>query len=272
MKSITEVRRYWEQNPVLSFELPDVGSKEFYDGFDAIKREIEAFSMYYWAFDGFRGKKLLDVGCGPGWLTVNYALGGADTYAVDLTNRAVELTRGHLAYRNVSADVRQGNAEELPFDDATFDVVISSGVLHHTPDTPKAIRECWRVLKPGGTAKISLYRKGLLHSPLLFPLVQAVMRVLGAGRPGASLSRSQGVDDFVRQYDGADNPIGIARTDAQWKRLMEQSGFVVTRHAAHYFPKRFFPLGDRTPQWLHRFLDSRLGTMVYFDLRKPATT
>ena len=268
---IGNVRSYWEASPLYGFELGEPGTPEFFEALDRIKREdVERFSLDYWAFDAFPGKQVLDVGCGPGWVTVQYAAGGADVTSVDLTDRAVGLTRQQLDQRCLSAKVRQANAEELPFDEESFDLVVSSGVLHHTPDTDKAFRECFRVLKRGGTAKITLYRLGLLHGPVVFPLTQRLMRLLSVKHPGADMAReADTVDEFVRQYDGKDNPVGIAETDAQWARRLEGVGFRVLGHEVHFFPKRFVPMGRYLPRFVHHGLDRAVGTMVYFELAKP---
>ena len=63
----------------------------------------------------------------------------------------------------MASELKVADSENLPFDDNTFDLVYSWGVIHHTPDTPKAMDEIVRVLKPGGTAKVMIYhRKSLL--------------------------------------------------------------------------------------------------------------
>jgi ubiquinone/menaquinone biosynthesis C-methylase UbiE len=90
---------------------------------------------------------------------VHLAGAGARVTAVDLTPEAVSLARRHLELRGLEGTVQEGNAERLPFADATFDVVYSHGVLHHTVDTQRAIDEVWRVLKPGGSAVIMLYHR-----------------------------------------------------------------------------------------------------------------
>jgi ubiquinone/menaquinone biosynthesis C-methylase UbiE len=200
---------------------------------------------------------------------VQYARGRADVTAVDLTDRAVALAKAHLANYGLSANVQQADAERLPFGDDTFDVVVSSGVLHHTPNTQAAFREAYRVLKPGGVAKITLYRLGPLHSPMVFPLTRAVMRWLAVKHPGADLSRTAGsVEDFVRQYDGADNPVGVAKKGEQWAQDLADAGFSVTGAENHFFPKRFLPSSALVRTSLHRLLDSVVGTMVYLRLHK----
>lgn len=268
---VESVRSYWEKNPLLSHEFEQPGSPKFFDELDRVKREdIEPFAMHYWDFDGWRGKAVLDDGCGPGWVTVQYAKGGANVSSVDLTMTAVELTRKHLAYRGLTANVQQANAEDLPFPDQTFDLVVSSGVAHHTPDTMQVFREAFRVLKPGGACKITLYRLGALHSPAMFAVTRAMMKMLGVKHPGADLGRdATSVEDFVRQYDGKDNPIGKAKSDKGWAEDLKSVGFKVVSHETHFFPRRFVPMGKAIPGFIHHGFDRLAGTMVYFHLTKP---
>jgi 2-polyprenyl-3-methyl-5-hydroxy-6-metoxy-1,4-benzoquinol methylase len=268
--SVAEVQQYWETHPLCSYEIAHPGSREFFEAFDKLRREdTETFAVPYWEFNGFPGKKLLDVGCGPGWLSVQYAKGGADVYAVDLTAKAVELTRTNLAFHQIAANVEQGNAEHLRFPNGMFDVVVSSGVLHHTPDTPKAIAECCRVLKPEGKAKLTLYYKGILHQPLVFPITRLMMKLMSVKHPGADMARNtKTADDFIREYDGAGNPVGVGYSISEWKRILRDAGFEVVGYEIHFFPLRFVPFKRWVPRFVHGLLDRFLGTMVYFELRK----
>lgn len=270
MTTINDVKDYWQDNPLLSFELAYVGSREFFDKLDKIKREdTEKFTLNFWKFDSFRNKRVLDVGCGPGWVSVNYAINGAKVYAIDLTPRAVELTKINLNNNGLTAKVEVGNAEKLQFDNNYFDLIVSSGVLHHTQNIKKAFKECIRVLKPGGKAKITLYRKGILHNKLLFVFVKFVMKLFKIKHPGANLSYAKNVDDFIRQYDGVLNPIGIAMNNKEWLEFINDIGFMVKNSEIHYFPKRFMPLNKIIPNFIHKILDKRFGLMIYFDLIKP---
>lgn len=269
--SISDVKEYWEQHPLLSFEVGEVSPDEHWEQLDHLKRsDIERFSAAYWDFDGSAGRKLLDIGCGPGWLTVTYASAGAFVTAVDLTETAVFITKKVLESKSLSADVHVANAELLPFGDASFDIVVSSGVLHHTPDTVKAFSEAFRVTRPGGRGLITLYRLGALHHPLIFPLVRIAMRMTSTRHPGADLAVSaRNVNEFVRQYDGEQNPLGIAHSERTWRRVLESAGWEVERAETHYFPLRMVSALNRAPEWLHRILDRWCGTMVYFTLKRP---
>ena len=98
------------------------------------------------------GQKVLDIGCGTGRFTVPLAELGADTCAVDISAGMLDVLSEKLAERGLSADLRLGDMCQLPFPDATFDVVTSFLALMHIPlsDRPQVWREVRRVLKPGG--------------------------------------------------------------------------------------------------------------------------
>jgi ubiquinone/menaquinone biosynthesis C-methylase UbiE len=103
--------------------------------------------------------KYLEIGCGMGTDALQIARKGISVTAIDLTDEGINLAKKRFDLYNCKADLRVADAENLPFDDATFDCVYSFGVLHHTPDTQKAINEIHRVLKPSGIAYIMLYNK-----------------------------------------------------------------------------------------------------------------
>jgi ubiquinone/menaquinone biosynthesis C-methylase UbiE len=109
------------------------------------------------------GREVLEIGCGAGAHSALFRRAGAHVTSVDLTaERVLATARKHELLRDLSPGsgfALQADAEHLPFADGTFDVVYSNGVLHHTEDTPRCLREVFRVLKPGGTAVIMLYSR-----------------------------------------------------------------------------------------------------------------
>ncbi|RAU23608.1 hypothetical protein CU669_00430 [Paramagnetospirillum kuznetsovii] len=110
------------------------------------------------------GKKVLEIGPGAGGHSALFAKHGARMTSVDLTNARARATEAK--FRLMGAEgchALQGDAENLPFADDSFDIVYSNGVLHHTADTEKAFAEVYRVLKPGGKAVILLYCKSSWH-------------------------------------------------------------------------------------------------------------
>jgi len=101
------------------------------------------------------GKKLLDVGCGAGGLVRALSKQGAGVYGIEPCADKVELAR--QSDPENAANYRVSRAEQLPFDDEEFDLVIFSNSLHHVPVALQqaALTECARVLKPGGHAVIA---------------------------------------------------------------------------------------------------------------------
>jgi SAM-dependent methyltransferase len=163
MARIETIREYWNTY-VNDIEVcqNSPGTPEFFDELEAYRYDKIDYLHDYVRFDRYRSLRVLEVGCGPGVDLVQFARAGADAWAIDLTENAVRLSRQHLAtrgYPRLAAQVQQASAEELPFPDASFDVVYSHGVLHHTPDTEKAIGEVHRVLRPRGEAVIMLYNR-----------------------------------------------------------------------------------------------------------------
>ena len=159
------------------------------------------------------------------------------------------------------------DAENLPFKDNTFDFISSSGVLHHTPNTPKTLRELYRVLKNEHNAAISLYYKNILLRKMFFPITQKVLSFLKISPPGRlSLKEVKNRDEFIRIYDGDKNPVGKGYSFKEIQQLVPF--FKILKKEIHFFPLRFIPFKQYIPTILHRALDRFLGTMIYLKLRK----
>jgi ubiquinone/menaquinone biosynthesis C-methylase UbiE len=165
---VQRVKHYWQTHTLgLQYVKADdltVGTAEFFDHirpwmnpykFPEIMPRIEREAAR------LKGKHILEVGCGMGFDTLEFLKRGVRVTATDLTPAAVEVAKRHFdvaGYRPEAVQV--ANVLDLPFPDNTFDGVWACGVVHHTGDTGKAIREIRRVLKPGGRAMIShMYRR-----------------------------------------------------------------------------------------------------------------
>jgi len=95
------------------------------------------------------------------------------------------------------------------------------------------------------------------------------MRLCRVKHPGADLAKGvQDPDDFIRQYDGSENPLGIGKTNRDWAKLLNKAGFTILKVENQFFPKRFIPFHSIIPNFLHFLLNKYFGTMVYFDLIK----
>lgn len=152
------VRGFWEKRPCGSAHAASSpGSREFFEEVEHKRVELEPFIGRYARFEEASGRDLLEIGVGLGTDFIRFVRAGARATGVDITQAAVDLVRRRVALEGLQADVRTADAENLPFASCSFDVVYSWGVLHHTPDTARAIAEAQRVLRPGGTLCVMLY-------------------------------------------------------------------------------------------------------------------
>jgi len=126
-------------------------------------------------FDELGGKDVLEIGCGTGVHARLLAEAGARLTAVDLTSTAVELTRRRLELHALGADVREADAERLPFADASFDFVWSWGVIHHSAHTERVAAEIARVLRPGGRLALMVYHRSSLTYWIQYQLIRGVL-------------------------------------------------------------------------------------------------
>jgi SAM-dependent methyltransferase len=130
--------------------------------------ELEPIIEEFAEFPSAQGEKVLEIGVGLGADHQRFAQAGAHLTGIDLTARAVAHTRRRLALFNYDSALSTGDAENLQFPADAFDTVYSWGVLHHSPNTPKAISEAHRVLRPGGVAKVMIYHKWSLVGYMLW--------------------------------------------------------------------------------------------------------
>jgi SAM-dependent methyltransferase len=178
------VRSYWEGEPCgMKTATAPFATREFFAQVEAERDRLEPYIADFARFGDWAGKDVLEVGVGLGTDFVRFVRAGARGVAVDLTEASVAAVRQRLELEGLDAEVRVADAESLPFEDASFDLVYSYGVLHHTPDTRRAVDEVRRVLRPDGEARIMLYsRRSWLA-------LGAWLRWgLARGRPWASIS------------------------------------------------------------------------------------
>lgn len=220
------VRAFWEEEPC-GTKTADAqpGTREFFEQVERRRYELEPFIPPFADFERWHGCDVLEVGVGLGTDFVRFVRTGARATGIDLTEAAVEAVRRRLEYEGLSADLRVGDAESLPFADATFDLVWSYGVLHHTPDTARALREIRRVLRPSGEARVMLYAR---HSWL--GLGAWVRWALLRGRPWLSIA-----DVLATELE---SPGTKAYTEDELRRLFADFSSVEIRRIVTPYDRR----------------------------------
>ncbi len=157
------VKAHWEAAPCGTPDVVDLEERNRWAELERIRYEREPFIREFAAFNAARDRDVLEVGCGAGTDLLQFARAGARCTAVDLTEAGISLARRRLESEGCTASLQVADAEHLPFTDASFDVIYSWGVIHHSPDTEACAREILRVLRPGGRFCVMIYnRRSLL--------------------------------------------------------------------------------------------------------------
>ena len=171
-----------------------MGTPEFFERVEAHRYTKEWHIPEAADFAGARGLSVLEIGCGLGTDGAQFAQAGAHYTGIDLTEAAIELARKRFELSGLAeGEFRVADAENLDFADDSFDRVYSHGVLHHTPDTARAVAEIHRVLKPGGRAIVMLYHRGSYN-------YRVGIRVLR--RAGARLLKSESGIRIIHRLTG----------------------------------------------------------------------
>jgi SAM-dependent methyltransferase len=158
--TIAAVRDYWNEH-IHDLEITShpVGTRGFFDDLDQYHFEKLHHLLRLVAFDGYRGRSVLEVGCGAGVDLARFAKGGATVTGVDLAASAIDLARANFAQQGLTGAFEVADAEHLPFPDNCFDLVYAHGVVQYTADPARLVAECRRVLKPGGEAIFQVYNR-----------------------------------------------------------------------------------------------------------------
>lgn len=155
-----DVKAFWNEAPCGKVYARGSSQELEYEAHSIARYELEPYIKDFGEFSLGPGKDVLEIGVGLGCDHLEWAKSEPKSLiGIDFAPSAVNYTRNRLSFYGLDSRVDCADAENLPFDDNSFDIVYSWGVLHHSPDTPKAINEAHRVLRPGGVAKIMIYNK-----------------------------------------------------------------------------------------------------------------
>lgn len=111
-------------------------------------------------YEFLKGKKVLEIGCGAGSHSALISKYASELVSIDITNKAVETTNKRFEIFGIeNARAMQVDAENMPFDDESFDFVWSWGVIHHSANTDIIVDQIHRVLKDGGKTTLIVYHK-----------------------------------------------------------------------------------------------------------------
>lgn len=177
----SDVKEFWNAHPCGDHIVGGLHAafaddyERFFTAYDAWRYRQEAHIPACLDRVDWCDRKVLEIGLGQGTESEQIIRRGGRWSGLDLTQESVDRVRARLAIRSLPHDdLQQGSALDIPWPDATFDIVFSHGVLHHIPDIRSAQAEIHRVLKPGGHLVAMLYSRASLNYHVSIRIVRRV--------------------------------------------------------------------------------------------------
>ncbi|HEV8065827.1 MAG TPA: class I SAM-dependent methyltransferase [Acidimicrobiales bacterium] len=229
---IERVRDYWDRRPcnIRHSPLP-VGTREYFEQVEERKYLVEPHIPAFADFPAWSGKRVLEIGCGIGTDTMNFARAGAEVTAADLSGESIAVARQRAEIFGLSDRVTFANCDAETMEDVPeepkFDLVYSFGVIHHTPHPGRVLEAARRRMKPGSTLKIMVYNRRSWK-------VGGIVIKYGKGRFWMA-------DRLIADNSEAETgcPVTFSYTRASVRPLVEAAGFRVDEvFVDHIFPYR----------------------------------
>ncbi len=262
----TKVKDWWNNYPFTYFVKEEIGSWAFFRNVD---RKI--LKWMHWAQNGYpllsnlidykslKEKKVLDIACGTGWSTEQFARVDADISAIDITPKAVELTKKRFEIYGLKGNILVADAENLPFPDNNFDYILAWGCLMHTPNTQKAIDEIYRTLKKGGKFGVMMYNKNSFHWRYFIYFGKGILKL-----KLFKYSKQQLSDRYTDGAEIGGNMLTKFYPIGEIKEMFRKFSDLKVDIYDNYdildnFPHRFLPLGKILPLFMKKWVSRKWG-------------
>lgn len=222
----SEIKEFWNTHPCGESKVGGIQRfaedyEEFFKTYDAFRYQKESHILRCLDNINFKGKNVLEIGLGQGADSEQIIKRGANWSGLDLTSESINRVKTRLLLRKLPFEsIKQGSVLEIPFDDNSFDIVFSHGVLHHVPDIQKAQKEIHRILKANGELIIMLYSKWSLNYLISIGIVRRIgllILYLTKQHPGGiydihlSNARKMGVFNYLKMknfiHKNTDGPL-----------------------------------------------------------------
>ena len=207
-----KIEKYWKGRVLFSWGK--------YEEMRKLRYDINHYVHGFYPFENCKNKKILEIGCGGGIDSMEYSRNGGNVWATDLTDEAVEFTKGRIErhdFKNIK--VEKVSVKDIPYEDNFFDVVHVFGILHHITDVDVGVKEILRVLKPGGSVYAMFYNK---NSLLYYHSIMYLRGVVNG-----EFERGLTEEDLVSKYSEAETgcPYTKIYTEDSVEKLFYDNGF-----------------------------------------------
>ncbi|MBA3691918.1 MAG: class I SAM-dependent methyltransferase [Acidobacteria bacterium] len=246
---IQSVRDYWNRRPCnIRHSTAEIGTKEYFDQVEARKYLVEPHIPAFAGFANWKGKKVLEIGCGIGTDTINFARAGAEVTAVDLSSKSLKLAARRAEVFGFSDRINfyEANAEKLSeyIPAQKYDLVYSFGVIHHSPHPEKIIGQIRDYfIHPGSTLKLMVYYR--YSWKVFWMLIQ-------------EKGRFWKLDKIIARHSEAQTgcPVTYSYTRKTIKDLIGENFDIEENYVEHIFPYRIpeYVKYEYVKEWYWRML------------------
>jgi len=257
------VRDFWNADPCGSRYL---GDRTDLDAHGRARYELEPHIRAFAGFAQSSGQRVLEIGVGMGADYLEWLKAGAQATGVDLSSVSVERAKVRCERAGYVPDLRICDAEHLPFPDATFDIVYSYGVMHHSPNTPQCIREAWRILKPGGVLRIMIYHHPSFTGFMLW-LRYGFLRGKSLRQSVHDHLESPGTKSYTRE-EGRSMLQGFDQIEFQ--QVFSPGDLLLNEPSQRFQSLAYRIIWRLFPRFLVRAFGMKLGLFLLISARKSA--
>ena len=160
--TIDDVRQYWNKRPCnIRHSRAEVGTRRYFDEVEQRKYLVEPHIPEFAQFERWRGKRVLEIGCGIGTDSINFARHGARLTVIDVSSESLALCKQRFEQFGLTAKFYQGNAEQIdrivPVEE--YDLIYSFGVIHHTPNPYRVVEKIKKYMGAGTELRLMVYSK-----------------------------------------------------------------------------------------------------------------
>jgi len=224
---LEKVKKYWNDRPCnIRHSDKELGTMEYFEEVESRRYKVEPHILEFADFPSWKGKKVLEIGCGIGTDSISFLKNGAELTSVDLSDESLKLTEKRVSVYGFNADLRYANAENLSeyINPTKFDLIYSFGVLHHTPNPIDSFREVTKYMDKDSEFRAMVYHKGAFK---VFQILEQY---------DYEYSRA---NELIAKHSEAQTgcPVTYSYTPKEITGLLNEAGLEVTEiKIAHIFP------------------------------------
>jgi len=257
-----EVQSFWDADPCGTRYLE---TPEDFENHARVRYALEPHIPQFAGFSQARELRVLEIGVGMGADYLEWLKAGVQATGVDFSCGSLEKARRRCQLAGYEPDLQLADAEHLPFADQSFDLVYSYGVMHHSPHTVACLGEAWRVLKPGGRARIMVYHHDSMVGLMLW-LRYGIFRGKSLRQSVFDHLESPGTKSYTKREIRS---MMSGFEEIELEQVLSPGDLLLNRPSLRFRGAIYRIVWALYPRWVVRSVCRELGLFLLVSARKP---